>query len=247
MTDDEFDQMMSISQAIENLHNISFENHLRDLECPQTLRKMKLSFARVGVFNPRTLLEYSRVLDRMRQGIPPAGNEYWEIDQSFDHPMVIYRVKTKNNITNRKNWRSKSVYGPLKLTPHAIARYRERTGYNFNPECVWDIAYIPDPIGVSEAGQIHNRMILPVPGGIMLGYTAITAAIGEGWRYNRGTLKSVKSETKPLYKNFYGITFVDQNRLTWDQITITEAYEQGDYERYNALVKENCEKQEQKG
>jgi len=225
----------------ELMGNASFEKMKMNLNDPEVVRNWKLQFARVGVFNPRLLSDLQKDIQRMRNGIPLRKNEFWEVDQWGAHPLICLRVKSVTEKKNRANWSVYQVTAPLKITPHAFGRYRERTGGFFDPEIVWNIPHIPNTImrEVDGVSQISKSHMLPVAGGAFLGYPATAnGGIGEIYRYKKRQLKYLVD--KGMVEQFYAITFISRNMMSWEQIDICDAYEAGDWDRYHKLSEQNA-------
>jgi hypothetical protein len=205
-------------------------------------KRHSLSFAKVGVFNPYTLEDWKKVIEKARNGTPLREQSLWFLDQWAPHPVRLSRLKVRNTVKHRGKWTMTVTNSPLYLTPHALARYRERTGLFVNPsvQC-WNIPYIPNAVTVVN-DQIQTNTMLPTLHGAWLGYTTQTkGSYDEVCSYDRKRgLRLCQQDN--IINHFYAVSFISKKMMSSEQLDIVDAYDRGDYDLYTVLQKEHSEK-----
>jgi len=205
------------------------------------VKKNKYMFARVGIFNPITLKDYEKEIERYQQGICPDFRERWFLDKWGNHPVRLNRLTRRVKRNSRINWSITETQSPLYLTPHSVGRYRERTGQfvDADAQC-WNIPYIPNSVQKDGEGNMLTNSILPTRYGAWLGYPTICRGdLVEHYKYTRKHGLKIKQDMKKIAQHFYAISFIDYNIMSPAQERICDAYNSGDYETYETLNKEN--------
>jgi len=235
---------MELSEVIERMDQLNAPAIRKDLQeqiDPSWVRKNKVSFARIGVFNPYTLADWTTMLKKMRAGSPPMNTgEFWFLDRWLNNPVRLIRTKAKLVRDGRIKWRFSTHNSQLYLTPHAVGRFRERSGCVVDParQC-WNIPHITPGVDLNDAGNVITRQMLPTLGGAWLGYNTMMNGDGsEDYTYNRkrGLTLKQKDMNNP-WDSFYALTYITENQMSWEQIDAVRAYEAGDYEVFNQLNK----------
>ena len=210
---------------------------------PAWVKKNKVPFARAGVFNPYTLADWDKIAKKMHQGYAPAlDKEFWFLDRWLSHPVRLLRTRGKLVRVDRIRWRFSLTQSQLYLTPHALARFRERSGRWINPETqCWDIPHISRGVELDARQMPITSYMLPTVGGAWLGYCTLTAnSTGtEDYTYSRKKGLNLQLED-PLkhFNSFYALTYISENQMTLQQIDAVTAYAAGDYAVFDKLNRE---------
>lgn len=209
---------------------------------PAWVKKNKLTFARAGVFNPYTLADWQLIGKKMCQGISPRmDKEFWFLDRWMNNPVRLVRTKGILVRNGRLKWRFSVSSSQLELTPHAIARFRERSGFVINTDAqCWNIPYISDSVDLNAKGNVITSQMLPTLGGAWLGYNSVLAGNGvEQYDYSpkKGLVCKQLGVGKNIHRSFYALTYITENQMTWKQIDACRAYQAGDYKLFDQLNK----------
>ena len=237
---------LTLEESIERLHNLNQLNQDKDLQeqlGPEWVRKNKVPFARVGIFNPYTLKDWTNTLERMFHGIAPNLNkDYWFLDRWLDHPVRLMRTRGKLVRDGRIKWRFTNSNSQLYLTPHAAGRFRERSGYFINPDIqCWNIPHITKGVDLDAEGKTITSQMLPTLDGAWLGYNVVGLGNGdEQYSYTRKHGCKLKElNTKTHYTHFYALTYITEGMMSDLQIDACRAYDAGDYDRFDELNRKN--------
>lgn len=230
------------SRLIVEQHSDLITNDMMEQIDTAWVKKNKLPFARAGVFNPYTLSDWNAVGIKMAHGIPPhMDREFWFLDRWFNTPVRLVRTRGKLQRDGRTKWRYTVTSSQLCLTPHALSRFRERSGclINTDVQC-WNIPHITDGVDLTPRGNVITSQMLPTLGGAWLGYTSVLAGKGvEQYSYSpaKGLICKKPGEGKQVHQFFYALTYITEQQMTWDQIDACRAYEAGDYGKFDQLNK----------
>lgn len=209
------------------------------LKDEEAMRSFKLAFAKVGVFNPRTLLDDRKDRDMMLQGkIPKTGEQYWQLDKYLGNPLHCYVVTKKLFAKNRANWTITDTMGCVKITPHAFGRYRERTGTFIDLGEIANIVHLPLPCKVKitdDHAAYRTDYLLPFKQGAFLGWGAFgNGSVTIKQTYKKRQFKMTDPGTK-LHTTFNAITYITDAQMSVEQLRICDAYRKGDIEKYQQL------------
>ena len=202
--------------------------------------KWKLAFRRMGCDDTITLYEWNKVNEKMQRGICASTQKGFYLDQWDPYPVIVNRFDGLAIRHSRINWTYIVHTSHLKFTPHALGQYRAKAGSFVDDSMCWDIPYICNPLmkkGSEESGL--TSYLLPAKNGAWLGHsTAGRGGLTETYKWKRG---------KPMFYeqsegwgcHFICMTYIRDWNMSMAQREIVKAYEDGDYERYDALNREN--------
>lgn len=205
--------------------------------------KWKYSFRRMGIFDTITLADWQNIVKRMHKGICPRTDSFWYLDQWHKHPVRVNRISGLAIRHSRIHWKYVMSTSPLYFTPHALGRYRERTGSFVDDSIVFDVPYVTDPF--KEEIYVNDPLssyLLPTKHGAWLGHSTVTNGfLVENYEYKRNKwFKSPNPNSNNRIFHFYCVTFIREYNMSMAQREICRAYENKDYQRYDALNKENA-------
>lgn len=208
-------------------------------------RDAELLYARVGIFGALTLHKYAKSRAKINQGVCPTNSEDWYIDQWGPHPIRIGRLHLNVEKRNAANWNAIEISSPLYAIPHALSRYRERTGRFIKSELFWQIPYFPRVRMIDEHSRELTRMqtnsIVPAGDlGIWMGYTTSSDSGTIVFRYKKHQVKL--HNPGQTESHFYACTFISNHMMTDEQKQIAQAYRDGEYEVYEDLMQAYGEK-----
>ncbi len=207
--------------------------------------KWKLAFRRVGCNDTTTMYEWIKINQQMVGGKCPSTQKGFYLDQWEPYPAIVNRFDGLAIRHSRIKWTYMVNTSHLKFTPHALGQFRMRTGYFVDDSVCWDIPYICNPLmkkGSEESGL--TSYLLPTTGeyfqGAWLGHsTAGRGGNTETYRYKRGKLFNYE-QSDGWGLHFICMTYINDWNMSRAQQEITRAYRSGDYERYDALNRENA-------
>lgn len=233
---------LTLEETIERFYHLTQLHQDKDLQeqlDPEWVKKNKVPFARAGIFNPYTLKDWENIVERMLHGIPPNLNkEFWFLDRWLNNPVRLIRTRGKLVRDGRIKWRFTTSNSLLYLTPHAVGRFRERSGFYINPELqCWNIPHITQGVDRDDAGKIITSQMLPTLDGAWLGYNVVGTGNGEEqYSYTRKHGCKLKElDTNTHYTHFYALTYITEAMMSDLQIDACRAYDAGDYERFDEL------------
>lgn len=211
---------------------------------PANPRQFKRAFAKQGLFAVDTLLDVERANRHMAQGKGPVAKEFWMADIYPGHPLHIERVcRTLVKRPARTKYTMRERTSPLKLTPHAWARYREHTGAYFQPtDAMFDIPHIPDLL-LNAQQQIRTDVMLPYDNGAFLGYTshifpAPTSTFEMHYKKNHQPKQTFPADGDAPVK-FYALTYILCSQMFDWQLEVYDLYNEGKYEAALEINKAN--------
>lgn len=226
----------------------------QDASDPETMRKMKLGFARVGVFNPITTLDMEQ---ETKQGIDAIAYErdFWNMERfGPTDPIVIKRIK--KTIVSKEGHNRKNRYcykraviqeevAPVQFTAHSLARYREKA-HHYMPVDAAYIALPKMPAGVKTkdvGAKIRKDIMLPYNDGAFLGQPLVCndTVMRYYWHRRKGCY-NVTTEV-PVQRGFRAWTYIRRHEMLPDQKKIfglyADGYEQEASDLMEKTVNEN--------
>jgi len=225
------------------LNNLNARTNMVEQISDEWVKKHSVAFARAGVFNPYTLQGWTRVLEKMKQGIPPVIREHWYMDQWGHHPIRLMRSRGKLVRKSRIKWTYSLENSPLYLTPHALARFRQHTGTFVDPDTqCWDIPHITQGVELTDSELPVTSNLLPTKHGAWLGYPTVMRGTGnEVYFYSRNQGLKLQPDSKnAITTQFYATTYILEDHMSKQQKDICEAYRAGDFDTYESLNKQNA-------
>jgi len=223
------------------------------LKDEEAMRSFKLAFAKVGIFNPRTLKDDEKDLQIMAQGKIPqtgkryqyrlpfwqTGKRYWQLDKYLGNPLHCYVVSRKLLLKNRANWTITDKLGCVKITPHAFGRYRERTGTFIDIEEIENIVHLPPPSKIkrTDDGVSYRKdYLLPLKQGAFLGHGAIGQnSLNINLTYKKRQFTVTPADNATHHLTFYAMTYIRDDQMSVEQLRICNAYRKGDIKKYMQL------------
>jgi|TARA_R100000479_G_C6365794_1_gene194896 hypothetical protein len=231
---------------------------LKTLEDPEQKRKLFYRFARIGIFNPRTVFtEMEKWRTQWSQGEPGNLNDQWYLHRwGVDDPVVLKSMRfkiTKVNGHRRKNsyWYKgftiEETIGKLQAVAHAFERYRERTG-RFVSHDDFHVDIPPLISGVQRQSEyddneqadysVRNDIMLPTEHGSWLGQTLWCGDLNAKYIYKKG--KGMKIDEDKLGSHgFRALTYIDYNDMFDWQRQIWHLHKEGKYDEANNIQKNN--------
>ena len=204
---------------------------------PDWKQKHSLAFAKVGIFNPITLADFKDLIHiPAANGNCPRNRDMWFLDQWGRNPIRLNRCKLRSEKKTKAKWEYTIEQSKLYLTPHSLARYRERTGTFVNPDTqCWNIPHIPDAIVINKDTVLTN-ILLPTLGGAWLGYdTIMRGGYVEHYKYDRKRGLRI-SQNSDIVRHFYACSFISTDMMSSEQLDIVDAYNQKQFKIYQNLV-----------
>ena len=211
------------------------------LKDEEAMRSFKLAFAKVGIFNPRTLQDDQKDWQIMAQGkIPQTGKRYWQLDKYLGNPLHCYVITRKLLLKNRANWTITDKQGCVKITPHAFGRYRERTGTFIDIEEIENIVHLPPPCKIkrTDDGVSYRKdYLLPLKQGAFLGHGAMGQnSLNINQTYKKQQFKIAPADNATHHLTFYAMTYIRDDQMSVEQLRICNAYRKGDIKKYMQLL-----------
>lgn len=221
---------------------------------PENMRKMKLGFARVGVFNPHTTKD---LVNEMKQGIDGVAyeREFWHMEryQPTD-PIVIKRINktivSKDGHSRKNRFFYKRVVtqehiAPVQFTAHSLARYREKAHHFLPSEAAWiKIPKMPASVDTSsDVAKIRKDIMLPYGDGAFLGQPLMcNDTVMTHHFHRRKGLVNVRTEV-PATRGFRAWTYIRRHEMLPNQKKIfglyNDGYEQEASELMDKTVNDN--------
>ena len=243
--------MTPLHMSKEELQIKSTQAHIEEMRDPEFVKAHQLGFARVSIFNPRTIKDSIRVIFNITKGIMPRTEDYWSMERfNPSHPMTVKRFirtipeKTGHNRSNSYYYKSatiKETCAPLMLTAHAVSRFRERGGYFMPEKDVWN--RLPELVSciVKKDDKVYQRrdILLPYGDGAFIGYTTdqllgFTEIIK--WKRKHGI---VSTEHTDGGQGFTAFTWIARDDMMRFQRDILDAYQDGDSQAAMKIQEDN--------
>lgn len=219
---------------------------LKTLSDPEKKRQMMLSFARVGVFNPRTVDDQIQEWRQWSQGKLTEMREHWHLHRwAVNDPIVLKRINLeivqrdghrRKNSYYYKSFTIKETVAPLQATSHAFGRYREREGEFVNPQMFWQ--ELPPLISGLQDKKIRRRdIMLCTDEGAWLGEPLGCQDTECIHKYRKGRYSM--QESKDLVRGFRAYTYIHYRDMMRFQRDIFNAQHDGNYELANSIQLDN--------
>jgi hypothetical protein len=236
-------------QQIAALGGLAWLEKLNDAE---ELRKMKLSFAKVGVFNPLTQLDEMEQLRRWSKGDLGKLRDYFTIQQwTPNDPVVLKHVKMR--LLNSKGHRRKNrmfykafevedTIAPIQLIPHALLRFRQRSGRFISSDMMWDDP-VPQPPSITGQVDVNTKimrkdLMQPTVDGAWLGYPLMCGETHCVSTYSRKRGFDQNWSSKPT-EGFRAFTWVSYNQMLPYQRNAWNAYQNKDFDKAVQIMTDN--------
>jgi hypothetical protein len=234
--------------------NPSMTNPIWKSTCanPDALRKVKLQFAKVNIFNPQVYTDQLADCKLWLSGKPANLNPFYELDQ-FHHTQPVTVAHYKRRLVNWEGHKRSSgrffyksfiieeKMSPIKASAHAIARYRERNGRDMKPELLWENV-VPHPSSLMKAEEgwdQRNDCLQPTENGAWLGVACARKEQGCLWEYSRK--KGLRfSPTGEWQRGFFiAHTWIHRNDMHPFQVDAWEAHREGDHKTAQEIMSKN--------
>lgn len=223
-------------------------SQLYELDDPSSKNAMLLECAKIGIFNPRTLIDLQKKIAGIKNGIPLTAENYWHIERlnSDKGRLVVRAIKASDPKAVKGHKRKNSFYyksfahtltsAPIALTIHALQRYRERAYTHIEMDWLWHEEIMTDYLEqldtVSNSKTIRRDIILPFKNGVFLGYPTVWTDSILVMEYNKRT--QYRQRHVPL-PGFVAYTYIEDDQLLPAQKAVYQAILNGEYDKAKKL------------
>ena len=219
---------------------------LSELNDENVLKAASLAFAKMAIFNPRTLNDWVSEQEDLVKGIPKTGTNWFIEKSNLTNDWVLRAVK--RNLTDVKRLSSSRKYKSftqhfirtrLSLTLHAIKRFKERSLItHLEPEWIWDIPLLDEWCdhlpGINIATKKQRKdCLMPFKHGAFLGAVVHQIDAEALIRFRRGKAPEADDRGK---SGFVAMTYVGDDQLRVEQRAVCDAVTAGEYDEAAALL-----------
>jgi hypothetical protein len=223
------------------------ENWIEELEDTSNLQELLLRFRRVNIFNTRTVLDYQKDMELLSQGRLPKLNAYFFIDNDDRRVFAVHtkrevlrKVQRRKHSTSYKEIILRETSAPVTVTPHALERYRQRSGTFMTSDMLWDeVVLQPHQQQLtSETITVRSDLMQPTFGGAWLGqrFAAADSTLDYHYKHKHQRLSQ---RTYPPQPRFKALTWVHVNDMLPFQRAAWDAYRRNDADSAVAIMSNN--------